>query len=142
MLIHKDAKMPSKKRPEDAGFDIASIEDGIIQPGINDGEPGYKVFKTGVRISVPIGYFISVRGRSGLGFQGIQPFIGTLDSTFNGPLYILLVNHSNKPYKVNKGDRIAQIIIEEQIAMETVEVEEFSPEYDKRGQAGLGSSGK
>ena len=57
-------------------------------------------------------------------------------------LLILLMNHGNLPYKVNKGDRIGQIVIEEQIEMEPVEVEEFSPEYDKRGRAGLGSSGK
>ena len=144
-LIHEDAKIPSKKRLEDAGYDITSIEGGVVQPGTKSDpgfEPGYKMFKTGIRVAVPLGYFISVRGRSGLGFQGIQPFIGTLDSTFNGELYILLVNHGNQPYKVNKGDRIAQIVIEEQIALDLTEVEEFSPEYDKRGRAGLGSSGK
>ena len=140
-LIHEDAKVPSKKRPEDAGYDVTSIEEGEIPSG-KFWKPGHKVFRTGIRIAVPSGYFISVRGRSGLGFQGVQPFIGTLDATYNGELLILLMNHSNKPYTVNKGDRIAQIVIEEQIAIEPVEVEEFSPEYDKRGRAGFGSSGK
>ena len=148
-LIHEDAKVPSKKRIEDAGYDVYSIEEGTVYPSHGlyaddlDTLQGHKeVFKTGVRISVPTGYFISIRGRSGLGFKGLQPFIGTLDATYNGELVIMLENHSNSPYTVNKGDRIAQIIIEEQIIMETVEVEEFSPEYDKRGKAGFGSSGK
>lgn len=146
-LIHEDAQVPSKKRVEDAGYDVYSIEAGTVFPSHGLGydvvdENHKEVFRTGVRISVPLGYFISIRGRSGLGFKGLQPFIGTLDATYNGELVIMLENHSNLPYKVNKGDRIAQIIIEEQIIMETAEVEEFSPEYDKRGQAGFGSSGK
>ena len=128
-------KLPSKKRREDAGYDCFSAEEATIKQG------GCRNFHTGVRLAVPLGWYYEIKGRSGLGFKGIQPFIGTLDSTYNGYLRILLFNLSSRDYKVNKGDRIAQILFHRQYEMDPVEVEEFSPEYDKRGRAGFGSSG-
>ncbi len=128
-------KLPSKSRKTDAGYDVYSAMDGVIPAG------GCMNFHSGVRLACSIGWFYSVRGRSGLGFKNIQPFIGTLDATYNGQLRILLLNHSDVDYTVHKGDRIAQIIFERQVEMDPVEVEEFSPEYDQRGIAGFGSSG-
>jgi dUTP pyrophosphatase len=93
-------------------------------------------------MAVPYGWYYEIKGRSGLGFSGVQPFIGTLDATYNGFLRVLLFNLSNKDYQVNKGDRIAQILFHKQIEMISKEVTQFSPEYDKRGKSGFGSSGK
>jgi len=136
-LIHKDAIVPSKTRVSDAGFDVATIEGGVIPPH------GYAVFPTGIKVACPLGYFISIRGRSGLAFKyNVIPFIGTLDSGYVGGLYIKLFNFNDTPYFIDKGDRIAQIIIEEQFEADYVEVEEFSPEYCVRGEDGFGSTGK
>lgn len=129
-------KLPSKKRKEDAGYDIFSAVEAIIPAG------GRHNFYTGVRLAVPFGWYYEIKGRSGLGFVGIEPFIGTLDATYNGFLRVLLFNLSDKDYQVNKGDRIAQILFHKQVEMRPREVEEFSPEYDKRGRSGFGSSGK
>lgn len=129
-------KLPTKSRKSDAGYDVYSAEDGVIPAG------GFRNFHTGIRVACPLGWFYSVRGRSGLGFKNIQPFIGTLDATYNGELKILLLNHSTEDYNVNKGDRIAQIIFEKQHEIIPVEVEEFSDEYDVRGTSGFGDSGK
>ena len=129
-------KLPAKKHQEDAGYDVTSAESGVIKAG------DCRNFHTGVRVAVPLGWYYEVKGRSGLGFDGIIPFNGILDSTYNGELRILLFNHSEKDYHVNKGDRIAQILFYEQVEMNPKEVEEFSPEYDKRGIAGFGSSGR
>lgn len=131
-----EGKLPTKSKREDAGYDVYSAQSGVVPPR------GSANFHTGVRIACPLGWFYSVRGRSGLGFKGVQPFIGTLDATYNGELRILLYNLGDQPYEVHKGDRIAQIIIEKQYEMDPHLVEKFSPEYDKRGSAGFGSSGK
>jgi len=128
-------KLPDKQRETDAGYDCYSAEEGTVLPGQSHN------FHTGVRIACPKGFFYSIRGRSGLGFKNIQPFIGTIDSAFNGALRILLLNHGTKPYHVHKGERIAQIIFEEQIKMDPIEVKKFSKDYDIRGIAGFGSSG-
>lgn len=134
---HQLPRFPTRNRSTDAGYDVYSAESGMVPPRSS------KNFHTGIRLACPIGYFYSIRGRSGLGFKNVQPFIGTLDSGYNGELRILLINHSDEPHFVHKGDRIAQIIFEEQIDIgAATEVEEFSPEYDQRGQAGFGSSGK
>ena len=128
-------RIPTRKRSTDAGYDVYAAEGGTILPGES------KNFHTGIRVAVQPGWFYSVRGRSGLGFKNIQPFIGTIDATYNGELLILLMNTGNEAHTVHKGDRIAQIIFEEQIHAEFIEVEEFSDDYNQRGVAGFGSSG-
>jgi len=129
-------RLPNRKRETDAGYDVYSAEDGFVPAG------GRRNFHTGVRLACPIGWFYSIRGRSGLGFNNVEPFIGTLDATYTGELRVLLSNASNKDYVIKKGDRIAQIIFEEQVSMRPRQVEEFSPEFDKRGIAGFGASGR
>jgi len=129
-------KLPAKSRREDAGYDVYSAEDGIVPAN------GSRNFPTGVKLAVPLGYFYSIRGRSGLGFKGVRPFIGTLDATYNNQVMVLLVNSTSQDFEIKKGDRIAQIVIEEQIEMNPKEVTEFSPPYNVRGQAGFGSSGR
>jgi len=128
--------LPNKQRQEDAGYDIISAEEGIIPPGEG------RTFHTGVRLAVALGWYYEIKGRSGLGFKGIQPFIGTLDATYNGLIRVQLLNHSAEPYKVNRGDRIAQILFHKQYEMAPHKVTEFSSDFDKRGTAGFGSSGK
>ena len=132
----KFVKLPAKKRKEDAGYDIYSAEEAVIPAG------GRRNFHTGVRLAVPIGWYYEIKGRSGLGFAGVEPFIGTLDATYNGFLRVLLFNLSEKDYQVYKGDRIAQILFHKQHEMLPVEVESFSDAYNKRGISGFGSSGK
>lgn len=129
-------KLPAKKKKEDAGYDIVSAETAVIPAG------GRYNFHTGVRMAVPYGWYYEIKGRSGLGFSGVEPFIGTLDATYNGFLRVLLFNFSDTDYHVNKGDRIAQILFHKQVEMVAVEVDKFSPDYDKRGTSGFGSSGK
>lgn len=129
-------KFPAKKRREDAGYDIFSAEEATIPAG------GRRNFHTGVRLAVPMGWYYEIKGRSGLGFSGVEPFIGTLDATYNGFLRVLLFNFSDEDYHVHKGDRIAQILFHKQFEMLPVEVEEFSEAYNKRGVSGFGSSGK
>jgi dUTP pyrophosphatase len=128
-------KLPAKKRDEDAGYDVFSAEEGIIP------SKGFQAFHTGVRLAVPFGWYYEIKGRSGLGFKGVCPFIGTLDATYNGFIRILLFNLSDEDYQVNKGDRIAQVLFHRQYEMIPFLVNEFSEKYDKRGRAGFGSSG-
>lgn len=129
-------KLPSKKRREDAGYDLFSAEEGTIPA------KGSLVLHTGVRLAVPLGWYYEIKGRSGLGFSDVLPFIGTIDATYNGYIRVKLLNLSDSDYHVNKGDRIAQILFHEQIEMVPVEVSEFSEAYSKRGVSGFGSSGK
>lgn len=138
-LIKLDPKyvvLPSKKRKEDAGYDLISAQDGTIPAH------GEMVFHTGVKLAVPFGWWYEIKGRSGLGFKGIQPFIGTIDATYSGLIRVLLSNHTDSEYHVHKGDKIAQIVFHKQYEMEPCEVDTFSEGYCARGTAGFGSSGR
>jgi len=134
--ISDEAKVPTRKRTTDAGYDVYSIEEVVIEPH------GTKNIHTGVILSCPEGYYITVEGRSSMWVQGVTPFHGIIDSTYCGELMIALMNISDKPYKVNFHDRIAQVIIQRYCNVDIVEVCEFGPDYNQRGVAGFGSSGK
>ena len=134
---HPEAKAPFRKRTTDAGYDLASVIETTIEPGevVN--------VETGLKISAPEGWYLTIDGRSSLFKEGIVPFRGIIDSNYTGPLLISLYNSSETPFKVNIGDRIAQATLHKIYSADFVEVKEFSPDYFvHRGEAGWGSSGR
>jgi len=135
-LIDSEAKLPFRKRTTDAGWDLYSVEDAIIKPQTT------KNVHTGICISAPEGYYYTIEGRSSMFMQGITPNRGIIDATYCGEVIVSLVNISDEEYKVVVGDRIAQIILHKCYDAEFFVVDEFSPNYNKRGTAGFGSSGK
>lgn len=135
-LIHPDAQMPFRQRTTDAGYDIYSIEEKTIPPG------GLIDLHTGIIIAAPPGYYFTVEGRSGMMRNGVTPCRGIIDATYCGELMVGLMNISDKPYQIKVHDRIAQIIMHRQIHMDFIEVEDFGPNYNQRGTAGYGASGR
>jgi dUTP pyrophosphatase len=135
-LLHPDAQIPIRKRTTDAGYDLASIETVIIP------NRQARDIHTGIAVSVSEGFYFTVDGRSSLILQGIVPYRGIIDATYCNELMVCLVNISNNPYEVHKGDRIAQIILHRAYSCDFVRVHEFSPEYNIRGLKGWGSSGR
>lgn len=135
-LRHPDAKMPYKSRASDAGLDITSITDVDIEPrSIVSIDPGLAVV-------APFGWYFTVEGRSSMYKSGIVPFRGIIDSCYTGNLIISMMNVGNETYHISKGDRIAQIILHKLNQTQLVEVCGISPEYNIRGTAGFGSSGR
>jgi dUTP pyrophosphatase len=98
---------------------------------------------TGIKMSVPNGYEIQVRPRSGLAVKyGITVLNspGTIDSDYRGEIKVLLINHGESDYTIKRGDRVAQIVIAK---VEKVELElVVSIEETKRGGAGFGHTGR
>jgi dUTP pyrophosphatase len=137
VLEHPDAKLPFRKRPTDAGYDIYSVEEKTLIPG------RATVVCTGIHISAPAGFYYTIEGRSSLWrFERVFPNRGIIDATYTGEVVVSLVNVGEKPYHVKVGDRIAQIILHRQYDAEFRVVTEFSPAYNQRGNDGFGSSGK
>lgn len=138
-FLHEDAQEPRRTRATDAGYDISSIEDAIIEPH------GTANIQTGIALAVPPGFYYTVDGRSSMAMNGVIPFRGIIDSGYSGPLMVALMNFSDIPYEIHKGDRIAQVILHKQYDMDMTVIEDFSPEYSSRGddgQAGFGSTGR
>lgn len=135
-MVHEKARVPSKTRITDAGYDLYSIDDTQIQPGHTE------IIRTGIQLSAPPGYYYTVEGRSSLWIKGVFPNRGIIDSTFCGDLVVSLVNCGKECFDVKSGDRIAQILIHKQHNAHFDIVDEFDEEYNQRGTNGFGSTGR
>lgn len=121
---------------EDAGLDLMSAEDVLLKKG------EYRLIKTGLKIAIPQGYGGFVYPRSGLALKhGITVLNadGVIDPGYRGELGVILINHGEEDFKINKGDRIAQLIIHRTFAIEWKEVRKLSD--SKRGKGGFGHTG-
>lgn len=129
--------LPKYKHPgEDAGMDLHSREEGTLEPG------EYKLFKTGVAIALPEGYVGFVNPRSGLALEyGITVLNadGVIDSGFRGEIGVTLINHGQESFTVEKGARIAQLIVQRYQQVEWEEVDDLSK--TTRGEGGFGHTG-
>ena len=131
-----DNPLPEYQNKGDAGMDIRSNEDTTIRAY------GWTVVATGLYIIIPFGYEGQMRSRSGLAAKkGIQVLNspGTIDSGYRDELKVILINHGLWGYKVNKGDRIAQLVIKPMTQAQIEEISEMDRDEDRGG--GLGSTG-
>ena len=119
-----------------AGMDLRSNQNIIIEGGKSE------VIKTGLHIQLPMGFEAQIRSRSGLTAKKqviVLNAPGTIDSDYTGEIGIILGNLSKEDFKVNKGDRIAQMIIAEYRQLEFENVK--SLDDTERGDGGFGSTG-
>lgn len=136
-LLSESARVPVRAKPTDACWDIHSLQNYEVHPGV------VTTVRTGVAISVPPGYYYTIDPRSGLLFgENIWIGRGIIDATYTGEILVRIHNKSNQIVYVRTGDRCAQLTFHEVIEPTLVVVEDFSPEYNVRGTAGFGSSGK
>lgn len=127
---------PEKAHEADAGYDLRARAAKLI-----DCCNGCYTFDTGVHVEIPKGYVGYVQGRSGLNINHdvICP-TGTIDSGFTGSIRVKLYNLDDESYKIHKGDKIAQLIIQPIANTELVQVERL--EETERGSNGFGSTGR
>lgn len=107
MKILFQGNIPKYATEGSVGFDIYSSVNCILQAGTFDKIP------TNLYLSIPKGYEVQIRSRSGLASKGIIVLNapGTIDSDYTNEIFILLINHSQINYTISKGDRIAQGIL-------------------------------
>jgi dUTP pyrophosphatase len=121
---------------EDAAMDLRSIATVVLAPGIPQAVP------TGIAIELPSGYEAQVRPRSGLALKHaiiVANSPGTIDPGYRGEIRVILLNAGSSDYKIEKGDRIAQLVV---ARYEPVEWEEGELSETVRGAGGFGSSGR
>jgi dUTP pyrophosphatase len=134
--LHPDAQLPvyAHGPSEDAGLDLRAVERVVLQPGIAQGVP------TGLAIELPPGYEAQVRPRSGLALKhSVTVNFGTIDPGYRGEIRVIMFNLGRADYAVEKGDRIAQLVIGR---YEAIEWEESELGDSARGAGGFGSSGR
>ena len=141
LLIKKlDKKVitPEYKTKGSSGMDLmANIKDAVfLKPGKSD------IIPTGIAISIPVGYEIQIRPRSGLAAKKKITVLnapGTIDADYRGEIKVIIINLGNEEFKINPNDRIAQMVLCPVIKAELVEVDEL--QNTKRGEGGFGSTG-
>ncbi|MEI6498979.1 MAG: dUTP diphosphatase [bacterium] len=129
----KDAKLPTRSHFDDAGMDIYSTEEVVIHPG------EYHPIKTGIALEIPYSFVGLVWEKSGLAHKGIKTVGGVIDAGYRGEIMIQLRNFSNVDYQIQKGDKVAQLIIQKIEIPELVEVAELTE--TQRGEGRFGSTG-
>ena len=135
--IHQDAVTPCHAHPGDAGLDLFSVEEIEIQPGMSH------TVKTGISMELPENTEAQVRPRSGLAhkFQiTVLNSPGTIDEGYRGEVGVILINHGKRPFLVEKGMKIAQMLVKPVLQVEVCEVNEISDTV--RGSGGFGSTGE
>ena len=130
------AQLPSYAHPGDAGMDVRSIEDVTLAPGAR------ALVHTGLVLMLPPDAEAQVRPRSGLALKhGVTVLNapGTIDAGYRGEVGVILVNLGTEPFAVEKGMKIAQLVVAPVTQASVVEVAEVD-ETD-RGAGGFGSTG-
>ena len=131
-----DAQFPVRAHEGDVGYDIFASETTAIRPKER------VLVSTGISIVIPEGHYGRIAPRSSLSVAGLDVGAGVIDPSYRGEVKVLLINNTypRNPYKVRKGDKIAQLILEKVSTISVVEIESL-PETD-RGDGGFGSTGK
>lgn len=136
VTLSDSATLPAYARSGDAGMDLVSTEEVFISSG------RWKLVKTGLCLELPDGLEAQVRPRSGMALKhGVTVLNspGTIDSGYRGEVGVILINHGNSPFVINKGDRIAQLVFAYVANVDLIKVEALSD--SDRGTGGFGSTG-
>jgi len=137
--LTESAQIPTRANESDAGWDIYSDEDVIINPNTQ------KLISTGISVEIPAGTVGLIWPRSGLAVKhGVDVFAGVVDSGYRGEVKVCLFNAGSvwttPRVSIAKGDRIAQILFQPVPSFHLQEVDSLS--VTGRGAGGFGSSGQ
>jgi len=130
--------LPVKMTGQSAGFDLAAAvsEPTVLQPG------EIRLIPCGFAMALPAGYEAQVRPRSGLSSRYGVTLVnspGTIDADYRGEVRVPLINHGKVPFTIERGMRIAQMIVMPVPPVELVEVDEL--DETSRGHGGFGHTG-
>ena len=138
LRLDPDLPLPTTAHPGDAGVDLHAREDTLLRAG-----GGRVLVPTGIAVAIPMGYMGLVVPRSGLALKHGITLVNTpgiIDSGYRGELKVVMVNTDpSDDYRVTRGDRIAQLIIQEIVSVSWRPVDELTG--DDRG-GGFGHSGR
>ncbi len=138
-MLYDSIQLPKRSTKKSAGYDIRSVEEGIVKPG------EAKIFKTGLKVSMNEDEVLFIFCRSSQGYKynvTLANSVGVIDSDFynnednEGHFSVKLINHGDKDYEVKVGDKLAQGVFVKYL---TVDDEE---EIKGKRKGGIGSTGK
>ena len=132
--IHPDAKLPQYSHKGDAGLDLFSSVDCVL----NKGE--VKPIPTGIKMAIPEGHVGLIWDKSGISLKGVHRLAGVIDSGYRGEVQVVMANLGGESFEVKKGMKIAQLLVQPAQEVKVTETEDL--EGTSRGENGFGSTGK
>ncbi|MFZ1082068.1 MAG: dUTP diphosphatase [Candidatus Kryptoniota bacterium] len=134
-----DLPLPCYMTDGSAGMDLhAAVKESVVISPMSAA-----LVPTNLKIELPIGFEAQIRPRSGLAFRNkiiLPNSPGTIDSDYRGEIKIIMMNLGTEPFNVNRGDRIAQMVISEYKRVKWEESQSLG--VTSRGEGGFGSTGK
>ncbi len=130
----RDAKLPQYGHTGDAGLDLFSSIDFVLEKGQVEAIP------SGIKVAIPEGFVGLIWDKSGVSLKGVHRLAGVVDSGYRGEVKVVMVNLSDKPYIIEKGMKIAQMLVQPIMMVRVVETEDLDD--TSRGEGGFGSTGK
>jgi len=137
--LSENIELPKYETSGSSGMDLAANIDGQVK--IDPGKSS--IIPTGISLSIPKNFEVQIRPRSGLAAKNQISILntpGTIDADYRGEIKVILINLGNKPFVVEKGARIAQMVLCPLVKAKLKEVKNLD-ETD-RGSGGFGSTGK
>lgn len=134
--LDPESIIPKYAHVDDAGMDLFSLDEVVINRNQRVQIP------TGIAMEIPNGFVGLIWDKSGLSHKyGLKTLGGVIDSGYRGEIKVGIINLGDEDYKIGKGDKIAQMIIQQKTAVEIIEVGELDSN-SQRGEGGFGSTGK
>ena len=134
--LRPEASLPVKGSEQAAGYDLCASEEALVPAR------GKSLVGTGLAMAIPVGNYGRIAPRSGLAVKNfIDVGAGVVDSDYRGEVKVLLFNFGEVDFKIAKGDRVAQLIIEKYTRTEIEDVLEGELDATERGEGGFGSTG-
>ena len=135
----EDLPVPKYATAGSSGLDLTADVEGeaVLMPG------EIKLISSGIYVSIPEGYEAEIRPRSGLALKhgiGLVNSPGTIDSDYRGLLSLIMINHGKEPFKIRRGDRIAQMVIKEVMKADIEVTDDLDDTV--RSSGGFGHTGR
>jgi dUTP pyrophosphatase len=138
IAVAEDGFLPEYASSGAAGMDLRTTKDVVLNPGERALVP------TGIRVAIPEHFEGQVRPRSGLALRlgvGVVNAPGTIDADYRGEVGVILINFSSEIVRLERGERIAQLVISPVARAELNVVSVGELEMTQRGEGGFGSTG-
>ena len=136
--LSKEVPLPKYETNGSSGMDLAANINANI-----DIDPGKTaIIPTGLALSIPKGFEVQIRPRSGLAAKkkiSVLNTPGTIDADYRGEIKVILINLGQEPFKIEKGSRIAQMVVCPIVQAQLKEVDDLN--QTERGKGGFGSTG-
>tara|TARA_B100000902_G_C27311421_1_gene918665 strand:+ start:95 stop:520 length:426 start_codon:yes stop_codon:yes gene_type:complete len=134
-LLSENATAPTRGSDAAAGWDLYASEDIVVSAH------GKAIIPTDIAVAIPLGWYGRIAPRSGMSWKNHTDIgAGVVDSDYRGPVGVVMFNHADTDLQVQKGDRVAQLVVEQILMTPIVVVDDL--EDTERGEGGFGSTGQ